>query len=239
VAGVDGCRSGWVVVLRECVTGELRARVAPAFDAVLALAEAPRVVGVDMPIGLLPVAAVGGRTCEVLARRLLGPRSSSLFSAPTRSALEAFRAGGGYRAVSLANRGTSSGPGLSRQAFGLLSKISEVDRALPTARCRIVEVHPELSFREANGGRVVETRKRTPEGRRERLEVLARHGYTFPLALLARPGRGNLPAGAKPDDLLDACVACWTAERVARGTAVVLPGDRPLDARGLRMELWR
>ena len=221
------------------MTGELRARVAPAFDAVLALAEAPRVVGVDMPIGLLPVAAVGGRTCEVLARRLLGPRSSSLFSAPTRSSLEAFRAGGGYRAVSLANRGTSSGPGLSRQAFGLLSKISEVDRALPTARCRIVEVHPELSFREANGGRVVETRKRTPEGRRERLEVLARHGYTFPLALLARPGRGNLPAGAKPDDLLDACVACWTAERVARGTAVVLPGDRPLDARGLRMELWR
>jgi len=206
---------------------------------VLAQAEAPVVVGVDMPIGLLPAAAPGGRTCEVLARRLLGARSSSIFSVPTRAALEAFRAGGGYRAVSRANRGASPGPGLSRQTFGLLPKIDEVDRALPSARRRVVEVHPELSFREANEGKVIESRKRTAEGCLERLEVLARQGFVAPLALLARVARRTWPAGAKPDDLLDACIACWTAERVAAGAAVVLPEDSPVDARGLRMELWR
>jgi len=43
---------------------------------------------------------------------------------------------------------------------------------------------------------------------------------------------------AKPDDLLDACVLCWQAERLARGTAKRLPLRPERDARGLRMEIW-
>ncbi len=50
-----------------------------------------------------------------------------------------------------------------------------------------------------------------------------------------KPGK----KGAKPDDLLDACIACWTAERVAAGSAIVTPGTALVDSRGLRMELWR
>jgi predicted RNase H-like nuclease len=44
--------------------------------------------------------------------------------------------------------------------------------------------------------------------------------------------------GAKVDDVLDACVAAWTAERIARDEAKRLPCDPPRDARGLRMEIW-
>lgn len=44
VAGVDGCRAGWVVVLRDRLAGIHCARVVPDFLAVLALPEAPTVL---------------------------------------------------------------------------------------------------------------------------------------------------------------------------------------------------
>ena len=41
----------------------------------------------------------------------------------------------------------------------------------------------------------------------------------------------------KADDILDALVALWTAERIARGSAISIPAQPPLDAYGLRMEM--
>jgi predicted RNase H-like nuclease len=234
VAGVDGCRGGWVVVLRERTTGTLLGRAVADFAAVLALRERPQVIGVDVPIGLPAVASAGGRACEVLARRLLRARASSIFSSPARPALEAFRAGASYREVSRANR-AGGAPGISRQTFNILAKIDEVDRVLPAPRRTVVEVHPELSFCEANGGIPMLGPKRTRSGRAQREALLDRLGYRAALAGVD----AHAARGARVEDLLDACIACWTAERVAAGAAVVIPGAPPSDARGLRMELWR
>jgi predicted RNase H-like nuclease len=236
VPGVDGCKAGWVVVLQELTSGRTAARVSPNISAVLSLVEAPTVIAIDIPIGLLATARVGGRSCEVSARGLLPGRASSVFSSPTRAALDAFRAGGSYRDVCVANRGgDAAAPGISQQAFGILGKISDVDLALtPAAQDRVREVHPELCFAEANAGPPMSHRKTRSAGRLERADLLARLGFAAPLQLLGE----NLSKGAKPDDLLDACIACWTASRIARGTAIVLPGE-DVDARGLKMELWR
>jgi predicted RNase H-like nuclease len=49
-------------------------------------------------------------------------------------------------------------------------------------------------------------------------------------------------SGVEKDDALDAGAACWTAGRIAAGTAERLPplsDEAPQDARGLRMEIWR
>jgi predicted RNase H-like nuclease len=237
VAGVDGCRAGWVVVLRDLDAQIQLARVVPDFGAVLALPEAPAVIAVDVPIGLLSTGRAGGRACEVLARQLLGARASSVFSAPTRTALAAFRSGSSYRTVSTANRGgVVTAPGLSQQTFAILPKIDEVDAALVPAAERIVhEVHPELCFAEANGGTPMAHPKRKTAGRTERDALLGNLGFVSPLLLLG----AKLPKGTKADDVLDACIACWTAERVARGAAIVTPSAPPTDACGLRMELWR
>lgn len=237
VAGVDGCRAGWVVVLRDRLAGTHLALVVPSFHAVLALREAPAVIAVDVPIGLLATASAGGRECEVLARQLLRTRASSVFSAPTRPALGAFRAGGDYQAVSTANRGgVTTAPGLSRQTFGILPKIDEVDAALSSALQGVVrEVHPELCFAEANSGTPMTHSKKTSTGRTERVALLRHLGFVAPLQLLG----AKRPKGTKSDDLLDACIACWTADRVATGMAVVTPSTPPTDSRGLRMELWR
>jgi predicted RNase H-like nuclease len=37
------------------------------------------------------------------------------------------------------------------------------------------------------------------------------------------------------DDILDAFVALWTAERISCGVAISIPAAPPLDAHGLRM----
>src|SRR5262249_61164773 len=77
VAGVDGCRAGWVVVLTHsaCANGSVataEVTIARDFRGVLELTRQARVVGVDMPIGLLDAAVRGGRECDRHARRLLG-----------------------------------------------------------------------------------------------------------------------------------------------------------------------
>ena len=73
VAGVDGCRAGWVVVLAE-TTRDARGMstevaVARDFDGVLALTRDARVVGVDMPIGLLDAHAVAWSAARIARDR--------------------------------------------------------------------------------------------------------------------------------------------------------------------------
>lgn len=198
VAGVDGCRNGWVVVLRDTLVGTSRARVVPQFRSVLTLPETPSVIAVDVPIGLPSTASAGGRDGDVIARKLLGKRASSVFSAPTRAALAAFRAGRGYRAVSTANRGgIRTAPGLSRQAFNILPKIAEVDAAVdPAMQSLVREVHPELCFAQAQDGTPMSHPKRRPTagvsacgclkalGSRRRLAFLARNYPKTPRATI-------------------------------------------------------
>lgn len=203
-------------MLRDLASDEVVASVEPDFSSVLA--RGASVYAVDIPIGLAEVAERGGRPCDRETRALLGPRAASVFSPPTQRALAAFRAGGNHRAVSAANRGgVPDAPGLSLQTFNILPKIAEVDSAPSHADVR--EAHPELCFAAANAMRPMRHPKKTLLGRRERLRVLDRLG--FPRFVLR---------GAAADDILDACINCWTATRIARGLATPVPavGDRQI-----------
>src|SRR4051812_4450040 len=117
VAGVDGCRSGWLVILcalapRESMPLHITSRLCTDFQAVLDLTERPIAVAVDMPIGLLERAAPGGRGCDREARAVLGrPRSGSVFSPPTRPGLAALK----YEDAARAN-----GAGMSKESFNIL-----------------------------------------------------------------------------------------------------------------------
>lgn len=235
VAGADGCRAGWVVVLHHRSTGAWGARVFAGFSEVLALS--PDVVAVDIPIGLPDGVEAGGRACEREARRILRGRASSIFSSPARGALEAFRRGAAYPNVSAANQASSpAGVRLTKQTYNILPKIAEVDALVgPSEQGVVREVHPELCFTEANGGRPMVHRKKDRPGIDERVALLERLGVPDPLRLLG----ARLPRGVAPDDLLDACIACWTAVRISAGSAIVIPPSPPSDPRGLRMELWR
>src|SRR5262245_36642811 len=93
VAGVDGCRAGWVVVLARQQRDEQGHHIilCADFAEILCLTPRPAVIAIDIPIGLLDTPQPGGRECDRQARRLLGRRASSVFTPPTRALLHASR----------------------------------------------------------------------------------------------------------------------------------------------------
>jgi predicted RNase H-like nuclease len=195
----------------------------------------PRILCVDMPIGLLDRAVPGGRTCDREARALLGrPRGSSVFTPPVRRALKARTFPEALR-LNRGTRGPSPGPGIAIQTYAILPKLREVDELVTeTLQNRVIESHPELCFYEMNGRRPVVEGKKTAEGRRRRIRLLEtawRRSLSDAI--------GSRPRGVARDDLLDAMALCWTAERVLRKRAIRLPARTERDARGLRMEIVR
>src|SRR5215831_2751594 len=90
VAGADGCRGGWLCVLRRVDQPfSEEAFIAKTFSSILSHPSAPAVIAVDIPIGLPGRIAGSGRSCDIAARRLLGPRAASVFAVPARAAFDA------------------------------------------------------------------------------------------------------------------------------------------------------
>ncbi len=226
VAGVDGCRGGWVVV-----TLPLRDAAAARVAVVDGLEDLAHDLGsgrlaaaaVDIPIGL---PRRGSRPADVAARRHLGARRNSVFPAPARAVLDARtypEAGALSRAI--------NAKGLSKQLFNILDKIRAVDDLQsPALQRHLVEMCPELSFTVLTGAPMRHP-KRTPVGRAERLRAL---GTVFAPEGVCRHAEAP-PAGAKPDDVIDAFVGAWTARRYLAGVHLRLGGE--LDETGLRMEM--
>jgi predicted RNase H-like nuclease len=130
---------------------------------------------------------------------------------------------------------------MSRQAFGIVPKIREVDRLMtPALQQRVYEAHPELAFVSLTGQPMRHNKKNTA-GHRERLGALTDtpdapfHGYT-PTILHTLTAFKRIQMAL--DDLLDAYALAWTACRIARTRACRVPTAPQLDVRGLRMEIW-
>lgn len=229
IAGADGCRAGWVVVREVLPESALSWQVVPSLQALFDQPDAPRVLALDIPIGL-PMA--GSRDCDLEARRLLGAgRGSSVFPAPIRPILAATS----HSEASDA-RYRAEGKRISIQSWGIVPKIREVDaflRGRPPYQERVREVHPEVCFYFMAGGRPMAAAKKKREGREERTALLrAGFGAAVDTAL------GELKRlGCAADDLLDAFAGLWTARRIHRGAAVTLPSAPPRDEHGLRMEM--
>ena len=105
-----------------------------------------------MPIGLAEAYQPGGRACEREARRLLGrPRASSVFATPARPVLAAKT----YEEACRLSRASAPGAkAISRQTYGILPKIREIDdllRSRAELRAIVREVHPEVCFAELAG----------------------------------------------------------------------------------------
>jgi predicted RNase H-like nuclease len=213
VAGVDGCRAGWVAFKVEL----------PSLATSVDLVDLPKLLSsrptdllclaIDIPIGLLDCS----RACDKAARKLLGQaRGTSVFAAPCRAALSATI----HTAASQINR-EKTGRGLSQQAFGIIPKIKQVDDAI-TPECQqwAFEVHPEVCFWALNQRRPMAHNKKTKDGATERIAALRPVFPEIERHLANRPPR----VGA--DDLLDAAAAAWTALRMNRDEAngVCSPG---------------
>lgn len=178
LVGADGCKAGWIAVRSEPGSTRRDPDTAPSVDvfssfaALLAAIPDDAIVAVDMPIGLPEFSQKGGRGPEALVRPLLGARQSSVFSIPSRAALYADTSGfttieawyAAHIRASEAAKATSNPPrGVSIQAFGIFSKIREIDTLLiarPELRGRIFESHPEVAFCRLNGDQAMRLPKK-------------------------------------------------------------------------------
>ncbi len=240
IAGVDGCRAGWIAVFRSIESGVWRFRFAPTLTGIVDAEERPRIVAIDMPTGFADCAERSGRPCERAARKLLPGKTSSVFATPCRAALEAKT----YAAASTLN--CDSGPHgvrLTKQCYNLFPKMQELDallRSRPTLHRHIFEAHPELAFTRMNGGRPVLAPKRTAEGQTARQRLLARHGFASAARVWAayRQDTGLRRSDAGLDDALDAAAVCRTALLIHGDAAAHLPGRIERDRYGLPMAIW-
>lgn len=221
VAGIDGCRTGWVIVRRGAAGRFEAPLVARSLDN---LPETDMVV-IDIPIGL---PESGRRACDLEARALLGKRRSSVFTGVRRPllAMSSYEAANAW--------GKRDGEGLTKQMWNILPKIGEVDDWITPARNRTFrEGHPELAFAGVSGQPMAHYKK-TPEGEAERLDAMA--GFIDRATVLEWLERAR-GSGAARDDIVDALALCRSAARVVLGCHGQLPADPPKDVRGLPMEM--
>jgi predicted RNase H-like nuclease len=146
-----------------------------------------------------------------------------VFPAPPRAVLGA----AGY-AEACARCRAASGRALPVQAWHLVPRIADIDATLrPADHARVLEVHPELSFRALDPG--VTAGKRTAPGAAQRRRAAASIVDDLELPRFV---------GVRADDVLDALAAAWSARRWATGDAEVLPSaDPPRDEHGHPMRI--
>lgn len=222
--GVDGARAGWLIAGRG---------THPSDDCLI-LTDDPigfarlsgAVTAIDMPIGL---SDEGPRPCEWLARDVLGPRRASIFfspPAPTLALADWAEANAWAKA--------ETGRGISKQTWNIIPRIRVlVDAITPADQAHIIEAHPELAFQRLNGDAALPSKK-SPEGQALRRALLEAAGFTK-----LEDWATALPRKwVAVDDIYDACVLTLTAAHFDHGTAIALPEQADVNARGLKMQIW-
>jgi predicted RNase H-like nuclease len=229
ICGADGCKTGWVAIAWDLDTGWFSWRVFQTAHELFYSIPTLQIIAIDIPIGL---PERGARCCDLKARQLLGgDRARSVFPAPLRAILSATS----YEDA-CQKRDQIEGKKMSRQAWAIVRKVKEVDEMLwkySELNARVREVHPEVSFYFLNRERSLQYSKKSKVGREERRNLLEpRFGQLMQAALTER---GKLHCAE--DDILDALVALWTAERIVQRISVTIPSRPQSDILGLRMEI--
>ncbi len=223
VAGVTPCAPGWLVASAK-INGATFAPEAPrilgSFAEVLDERPAFSVIALNAPVGYLDDAKGGGRTCDRMARSLLGRRGSTVHNAPTRA--------------SLRENAEIAGDGLDAITNVLLRRYREVAVEMAPYRQRTVyEAHPELSFFQINGDVPLRWSKKFEAGVEERAALLKKRVPGSERILEAE--FENVPLS----HLLDVAAILWTARRIFAHAGTRLPRDPEWDEQGLRMEVVR
>ncbi len=210
IAGIDGYKGGWIAVILE---GGVFATAQVAWNKCLeALIRDNKIdhAIVDIPIGL--ASKPEERDTDQAMRDFLRGQASCVFNAPCRQALVAKNH---EEATRINNE--ILGLGLTKPAFNIMKKINEADtvvRKLKQDKMR--EGHPEISFRIlfnlSLGNKNFDERldsKATATGTWQRLKLLKDLKFDIINLIEHLPERHP----AKLDDLLDAAVLTWSANR--------------------------
>lgn len=267
VAGADGCRAGWFVVIQDLETGTVSHHVAATFAEVVEVCGLGD--GAQLPAAAVDAGASVGAAAavEAAAATAEGPAVEVLGLDMPIGLMDTAEKGG--RPVDRAvrerlkpHRASSvfsppCRPALVcdtyEDALAATRANSPTDRGLTL---QSFGLFPKL--REVDGLMTPDLHQKVREvhpelcfavmnsGRPLEISKQKPEGQEMRIALLAAAGfeiskktvKRWAQAGVGRTDIIDAYAVCWTAGRIARGEAERLPADPGCDARGLRMELW-
>lgn len=214
--GIDGCKNGWIAV--SSPVSSLNKSKACYYKNLWELKRDfcnKSVVIIDMPIGL--EVDRPNRLCDVEARKFLGTRSSTIFSPPCQAAIIA-KSYEEAKDVNLKKTGKS----ISKQSWFISKKILETKNFVENQNeISLNEGHPECSFAEYAGSPIQENKK-SPRGVLKRLKILTELRFNLPeLAEML-----STKVEFCVDDLFDAAILCWTANRVYHQENRTFPVDQ-------------
>lgn len=225
-AGIDGCKAGWILITFDdedafyevLRTDEDLKDAFHRFDRVL----------IDIPIGLEDEKYT--RECDAVLRKELGAEyASSVFSPPIRPALNA----PSYVEANMQSYEFTEKK-LTLQAWNITPKIKTVDQFLtdqPDLQDVVFESHPELIFRNLNGGMIFQ-KKNTKKGLRHRLSLVSDReeiAKDFFRDIKEEFRRNEV----EEDDIVDSMALALAAKQSEEKGLKTLPEDPEKDSSGL------
>lgn len=222
IAAVTPCPSGWLVAsakLHAATFAPEDPRVVAKFAEIFEERPTFEVIALNAPVGYADSAGAG-RTCDKVARALLGRRAMTVRSAPVRATVESGLVGTDERLDAISTM--------------LLPRYAEVAaEMLPYRQRTVYEAHPELSFYVINGDTPLRRSKHSEEGIAERRTILEKR-----VPGVRRLLDFELP-GVPTAHLYDVAALLWTARRIAAKGATRIPEHPEWDSEGLRREIVR
>lgn len=238
--GVDGCPCGWLTIGLDD-GDDYEVKVFVEFHELVEYYSEACLILVDIPIGL-PRPGPEPRNCDTEARKKLGsPRSSSVFRVPIREVAYMVSEGISREEADRRSRSSNS-KGIGAQAFNIMGKIAEVDKALvareKSAFPSVREAHPEVCFWGLNRNSAMSVNKKKQGGIEERVSVLQciePRTQAIHESALSKYPRGEVAR----DDILDALATAVTAKLAFQDSYKLktLPESPPTDSKGLPMEM--
>ena len=199
--GIDGCSNGWLASFSKPFDFKnCHCLYSKYLDELISKLPQTTFVIVDIPIGLEEKKHI--RECDIKAREFIGPRRHSIFAPPCKKAsLQS-----NYESANKLNKEITN-YGLSKQTWMINEKLKETQKLVEKGY-NLKEGHPECSFRELKGD-FLKFGKSNLLGFFERLNLITDLGF-IPVSL---SNQLSNEIKAKPDDLLDSLILCWSASR--------------------------
>ena len=214
IIGLDGCSAGWVSASKNLKTSKVELRLIDCLEKINKIYDEPKIIAIDMPV----ILQNGPRSVDQKARKLLGRRASTIFSAPAKGALIK----NDYILASAENF-KLTGKKLSVQSFNLFPKIREVQSFLKTyPKINIFESHPELAFMNLNNNQVLSQKKKDKEGFEIRVKLINKifKNFRFERYRALHPKKF-----VKDDDILDAFVTLHVGLKLYNKSSEMIVDD--------------
>lgn len=227
--GIDACKGKWVAVAISDRGFEVQ-----KYETIADICERYpdcHYMLIDIPVGLRDHQEQ--LRPDALVKRLLGPKSASIFEVPCRKAVYATTKEAA-RAINIEVLGKS----LSEQSIGFSKAIRQVDEFLishETWKNKILESHPEFCFMKLNKGKPIHEKKTTFEGQERRLEVLETY---YPKARdVMETFLHDVPSRKKVDDVIDALCLAIMGKLMLENGIQTIPELPEKDANGIEMKI--